>query len=493
MNRLNNDKKFLFIGALLAAAVFIFDLLSPSGIADGIPYVAIVLITLWVSGKKHTWYAGFFGTILTIAGYFLSQPGTVPISIILTNRFLAISGIWVAVLVILKYKKSYSEMVHNRKGLDALFYYATEGIIMVNERGEIIMINPQAGKLFGYEKEELRGKKIETLVPEKFRERHVQHRKGFHQNPHPRPMGGEDMALFGRRKDGSEFPVEISLTNYKTEAGMFVVAFIIDISLRKKQEDLIKKSIIELKQYSDELKASNAELENFAYISSHDLQEPLRKIQSFGERINAMEREKLSEQSKDYLDRVMKAAQRMRALINDLLAFSRLSSKPQQFEKIDLNQALRDVLSDLEIAIEKSRAKIEAADLPVIEGEPTQMRQLFQNLISNAIKFRKVDSIPVIKIHAQKNNSLSDKKSEYVDLIFEDNGIGFDEKYIDRIFNIFQRLEVQKYEGTGIGLAVCRKIAQRHGGDITAKSKIGEGATFIVTLAKTGFQEIITN
>lgn len=348
------------------------------------------------------------------------------------------------------------------------------------------MLNPKCGELFGYEKEDLLGKSIETLVPAKFRERHVQHRKNYNLNPHPRAMSGAGMELYGKRKDGSEFPVEISLTNYKTEEGLFVVAFIIDISLRKKQEELIKKSVVELKQYSDALKASNAELENFAYISSHDLQEPLRKIQSFGDRIKLTDEKNLSEQSKDYLARMLNAAQRMQTLINDLLAFSRLTTRQQTYVRVDLNQILNDVLSDMEISIEKSGAKISSEKLPVMDAEPTQMRQLFQNLIANAIKFRKENFPPQLSISAKRNEKLSNENIQYFDLVFEDNGIGFDEKYSDRIFNIFQRLETTKYEGTGIGLAVCKKIAQKHGGDITAKSKIGEGTKFIVTLATKG-------
>lgn len=483
MSPLQNDKRFLLLGAIVAFGVFIFDLASPLGIAGGIPYVSIVLITLWISGKRHTYYSGIIGSGLTIAGFFLSPSSEIPISFIITNRILAILGIWVAVFVILKYKKSYIEMLQNKQGLDALFYYATEGILVVNEKGEIVMINPKAGDLFGYKTEELKGKNIETLLPAKFREKHVHLRKNYHDNPHSRKMGVTNTELNGKKNDGTEFPVEISLTHYKTEDGLFIVAFIVDITVRKKQEDLIKKSIIELKHYSDELRTSNAELENFAYITSHDLQEPLRKIQTFGTRIKSTDCGNLSEQSKDYLDRMLNASQRMQVLITDLLSFSRLTTRTQQFEKIDLNKLLQEVLSDLEVTIDKSRSKIEASVLPVIYAEPTQMRQLFQNLVSNAIKFRKENSTPVIKIHSQKNNILSLGDMEFVDLFFEDNGIGFDEKYTNKIFNIFQRLEGVKYEGSGIGLSVCRKIAQRHGGDISAKSKIGEGTTFIVTLA----------
>jgi two-component system sensor kinase FixL len=213
----------------------------------------------------------------------------------------------------------------------------------------------------------------------------------------------------------------------------------------------------------------------------------LRKIQSFGDRVLTKEYDNLSDDGKDYVKRMLNAASRMQKLINDLLSFSRLTTKAKPFVKVDLNDVLKGVLSDLEISIEKTGTKIIAEHLPEIEAEPTQMRQLFQNLISNAIKFRKENEIPVIKIYtkniqrqAHLTGTPGDEKTE---VYFEDNGIGFNEKYLDKIFAIFQRLEGQKYEGSGIGLAVCRKIAIRHGGNITAHSEPGKGSVFIVTLA----------
>jgi two-component system sensor kinase FixL len=375
--------------------------------------------------------------------------------------------------------KTSDKKMDSKEGLEALFTFATEGILVANKAGEIVKINPATEKMFGYSAGELFGKKIETLLPRRVENSHMKSREGFNKNPHPRSMG-IGMDLYGRRKDDSEFPVEISLSPFNTKDGSFVIAFIIDITIRKKNDDYIKKQKAELEILAIELKKSNEELENFAYISSHDLQEPLRKIQSFGDRLKTMEANNFSEKGLDYLNRIINAADRMSVLINDLLLFSRLNSRAQPFEKVNLNTILKEVLSDMEVSIEKTKAKIEIEPLPSIDAEPLQMRQLFQNMISNAIKFRKENEIPVIKIFS---GEISEQGRQLLEISFSDNGIGFDEKYNDRIFNIFQRLEGQKYEGSGIGLSVCKKIANRHGGNITAKSKTGTGSTFLVTLA----------
>ncbi len=201
----------------------------------------------------------------------------------------------------------------------------------------------------------------------------------------------------------------------------------------------------------------------------------MRKIQAFGDRLNSGYHEALDERGSDYLQRMQNAAVRMQGLINDLLAFSRLTGKAQSFAPVDLAEVVQEVVSDLEVRIERTGGRVEVGDMPIIDADPMQMRQLLQNLIGNGLKFHKKEP-PVVKVHA----ALLDADCQ---IIVEDNGIGFDEKYLDRIFTIFQRLHGRsEYEGTGVGLAICRKIAQRHGGGITAKGKPGQGATFIVTL-----------
>ncbi|MBD1944639.1 hypothetical protein H6F50_20140 [Coleofasciculus sp. FACHB-712] len=244
-----------------------------------------------------------------------------------------------------------------------------------------------------------------------------------------------------------------------------------------------------LKAYTFKLEQSNRELQDFAFVASHDLQEPLRKIQAFGDRLKLKYGESLTNEGKDYLERMQKAAQRMQTLINDLLAFSRVTSKAQPFTRVNITNVLQEVLSDLEVHIQKVGAQVEIGELLTIDADPSQMRQLLQNLISNALKFRRQEEAPVVKIWSQlleRDEQLwtQDLSARPMcQIMVEDNGIGFDEKYLDRIFTVFQRLHGRnEYEGTGVGLAICRKIVERHGGTITAKSILGEGATFIVTL-----------
>ncbi|PIQ21692.1 MAG: PAS domain-containing sensor histidine kinase [Cytophagales bacterium CG18_big_fil_WC_8_21_14_2_50_42_9] len=376
-------------------------------------------------------------------------------------------------------KKAEAAFHESENKINAIIEAAVDGIITIDTRGIIEMVNPSAAKLFGFEAAELLGKSINMLMPEPDKSRHDSYINNYQVTGHKKIIGiGREVT--GLRKDGSTFPFYLSISEVQLIDRKVYTGFIHDVSGQKLNEE-------KLRRYAAELERSNLELQDFAYVSSHDLQEPLRKIQAFGDRLRTKEQANLSDQGKDYVDRMLNAASRMQNLINDLLAFSRVTTKSKPFVKVSLNKILAEVLSDLEITIEKTNADIQRTALPEIEAEPTQMRQLFQNLISNAIKFRKENERPVIKISARQiqrqAHLTATPGDELIEIDIEDNGIGFEEKYLDRIFNIFQRLEGQKYEGSGIGLAICRKIAIRHGGDITARSQPGVGTRFIITLA----------
>jgi two-component system, NtrC family, sensor kinase len=264
-----------------------------------------------------------------------------------------------------------------------------------------------------------------------------------------------------------------------TQNAMILLA-IEDITERKQTEAA-------LKLFTTRLERSNRELQDFASVASHDLQEPLRKIQAFGDLLKHECHDGLTDAGQQYLQRMQNAAIRMQTLINDLLAFSRVTTKAQPFVRCNLADIVQEVLSDLEVRIQQVGGQVEVGDLPTIEADPLQLRQLLQNLMSNSLKFHQPTVPAQVKLYAQKLGGQSSSEVrltvEMWQIFVEDNGIGFDEKYLDRIFTIFQRLHYRdEYEGTGIGLAICRKIVERHNGSITAKSKPGVGSTFIVTL-----------
>ena len=245
----------------------------------------------------------------------------------------------------------------------------------------------------------------------------------------------------------------------------------------------------DLEHKAQELVRSNSELEQFAYAASHDLQEPLRKIQAFGDLVISKSGDSLNDDGRNYLQRMKDAGSRMHGLINGLLTFSRVATQAQPHAPVDLRDVTQGVLSDLELRIEQSGGRVDVGDLPVIYADELQMRQLMQNLIGNALKFQKPEEPPVVKVESRfinGTNGTGDQQlteAKLCELRVQDNGIGFEEKYADKIFGIFQRLHGRSaYEGTGMGLATCRKIVERHGGSIEAKSAPGEGATFVVTL-----------
>ncbi len=252
-------------------------------------------------------------------------------------------------------------------------------------------------------------------------------------------------------------------------------------------EAKVEERTAELNASTEALMRSNRELEQFASVASHDLQEPLRKIQAFGDRLQDRFGDQLTEQGKDYLGRILSSASRMRRLIDDLLSFSRVASKAQPFVLTDLGTLLTEVVSDLEGRLQQTKGRVEVGELPALEADPMQMQQLFQNLIANGLKFNRPGVSPVVRVQGHVTTNTVNREGygpvRMVELTVQDNGIGFEEIYLDRIFNVFQRLHGRnEYEGTGMGLAICRKIVERHGGTITAKSNLGEGATFVVHL-----------
>jgi PAS domain S-box-containing protein len=344
---------------------------------------------------------------------------------------------------------------------------APNAMLLIDQAGIIVLVNAPTEALFGYARAELIGRPLEQLIPERFRRGHPAYRAGFLAEPRPRPMGaGRD--LFGLRKDGTEFPIEIGLNPLETEEGTLVLSAIVDITARKLAEAQLRHAVTELAR-------SNAELEQFAYVASHDLQEPLRAVAGCVQALQQRYGGHLDARADELITHAVDGAVRMQNLINDLLAYSRVATRGQPFTPTDCAAIVRTALANLEVAISESGARVTCTELPTVMGDPTQLAQLFQNLISNACKFRNQQPL-AIHIAAEPH------EGAWVFSV-RDNGIGIEPQYFERIFGLFQRLHTRvEYAGTGIGLAICKKIVERHGGRIWLESQPPQGSTFYFTI-----------
>jgi PAS domain S-box-containing protein len=392
---------------------------------------------------------------------------------ILANNFNAMAS---------ELEKSIREIEQAQQKFKGLLESAPDAIVIVSEKGIIQLVNNQCENIFGYRKDELIGHNVELLLPERFSNKHPEHRQLFFNNPRARPMGAS-LELFGLRKNKQEFPVEVSLSPLHMEDGLLVTAAIRDISEKKRLEKEIREANITLEkkvaQRTAELESKNKELEQFAYVASHDLQEPLRTTSSFVELIRKQYYGKLDENANKYIDYVIQASDRMKTLIKDLLDYSRIG-REKKFEPVDCNVIFAEVMADLAKVIKENKAVIVAKKLPVIHAFQTELKLLFQNLISNSIKFKKPGMAPIIEISTTYENG-------HWHFSFRDNGIGIEKQYQQRIFIIFQRLHNRSvYEGSGIGLAHCKKIVELHGGKIWVESDAGAGCTFHFTLSDMG-------
>jgi light-regulated signal transduction histidine kinase (bacteriophytochrome) len=245
---------------------------------------------------------------------------------------------------------------------------------------------------------------------------------------------------------------------------------------------------------TESLKRSNDSLQEFAAVASHDMQEPLRKIQSYSNLLATKFSQQIGEQGGEYLQRIGSAAERMQSMINDLLALARVATRANPFAPVDLEAAVREVLTDLDMAIQRSQAEVEVGDLPRISADPTQIRQLLQNLLGNALKFRKPDEPPRVSVKGRVIPAPAGASGLFCEITVEDHGIGFDEECSEEIFRPFQRLHGRgEYEGTGIGLAICQKIVTRHHGTIVAEGHPNSGARFTITLPLSQFESEITS
>jgi PAS domain S-box-containing protein len=346
---------------------------------------------------------------------------------------------------------------------------APDAMVVVNQGGEIVLLNLQAEKQFGYRRDELVGQKVTNIIPEGFAERLIADDLRSVDDALAQQIG-TGIELSGRRKDGSEFPIEIMLSPLESAEGILVTAAVRNITVRKDAERHLAQKVAELNR-------SNEELGQFAYLASHDLQEPLRMVASYTQLLSRRYKGRLDSDADEFIAFAVDGASRMHRLIEDLLAYSRVATKGKDLLATSSEEALQLALINLRGAIEERGALVTHDPLPTVLADEMQLTQLFQNLVGNAIKYQGV-GVPQVHISAARNG---EKKWNFA---VKDNGLGIDAQYFEKIFGMFQRLHGrEEFAGTGIGLAICKKIVERHGGSISVESQPGQGSTFHFALA----------
>lgn len=461
-----------------------------------IPFIIIRFISKKNDARFIRLYFLFAGFILACGATHFFDAVTFWFPVYRINALVrAITGVisWITVFYLIKLlpqafslrsSRELEEEVEQRKKAEDKFRNFLErvpdSIIVVNEAGSIHLVNAQTVKMFGYTREEMLGSRIELLMPQRYEKMHPFRRFRFFDTEQSTQVA-EGFELYAVRKDGREFPVEMSLSPMETDEGVMLTASIRDVSEKKQLEKVIRDTNITLErkvqQRTEELERKNKELEQFAYVASHDMQEPLRTTSSFVDLLRKQYKGKLDENADKYLDYIVQSSDRMKILIKDLLDYSRLGREKEK-RQVDCNSIVEQVKADLNKVIRESQAEVRAGSLPVLDAFPTELKLLFQNLVSNSIKFRRPGVPPIVEIKAANVNGVWE-------FSLGDNGIGIEPQYLERIFVIFQRLHNRSdYDGSGIGLAHCKKIVELHGGRIWVESKPGVGSTFFFTISE---------
>ena len=584
----NRDPWVYGAGAVLAAAVLVWDLNHELGLAGGVPYILVVLLGFWARSRRVILHLALVCSILTVVGWYFSPSGGEAWKVA-GNRFLALLAIWVTAFLCVMHHNVKRKLEESRAALDTIFHAVPAMIWYKDRENRILRCNRAAAEMLGGRVQDFENKRIQDVFPQEaaayyqddlevirsgqpklgivqsIRTAHgprwirtdkipyrdeagniqgvivfaldiTEIREARHQlellstaidqsptaimitdsqgviqyvNPSfcrnsgytpgellgrtPRLLkSGEHPPEFykelwrtllagevwrgefqNRNKNGTLMTELVSIHPIRNAAGEithFVWVKVDDVERRQAEK--------KLREYARELARSNQDLEEFASIASHDLQEPLRKIVAFGEKLKGEDLTRLDDRGQKYLDRMIQASRRLQNLVQDLISLARVSHLATPLKSTDLNRVVDEVLVDLELEIEESGARIEKGRLPWVEANPTQMRQLFFNLIGNALKFRRKGVPPVIRIESRE------REGGQWEISISDNGIGFDEKYLEKIFKPFERLHtyLEGYEGSGIGLALCRKIVEAHEGVIWARSRPGQGSTFTIRL-----------
>jgi len=453
---------------LILCGLFLYiDFIARLGYAAGTPYIIVVMLSAMLDTKRIILFYAGLSTILVVTGFYISPLSdlyTIPI----INRIISILVLWIIAFFCILYINAKEVLKIAEMSTSLVFNSAPNALIMVNDKGNIELVNQMLCDMFGYNMDELVGQNLEILVPSKLRLTHKNYREGYIKKPEKRAMAERDF-LYALSKNGLKFPVEIALNPIKLDQSSKVIASVIDVTERNRQTK-------ELQDFTYQLEKSNESLEQFAHIASHDLQEPLRMVSSYTQLLADRYQGKLDADANEFINYAVDGAKRMQALIQDLLKFSSLTNKSEKNEQVDANELYDNTLNNLAITINESHAIITKDKLPLVYGDRSQLSQVFQNLIGNAVKYHNSENINRIHVSAEQINNTWR-------FCIKDCGIGIKPEYYEKIFLIFKRLHTKsEYSGTGVGLALCKRIIDTHGGEIWVESEFDQGSRFYFTL-----------
>jgi PAS domain S-box-containing protein len=425
-------------------------------------FFAAVAVASWFGGFLHGSVVVLVGMLT--CGYMLRAAP----SAVVVPSLLVVGGVGCLMSYLSEQlRRSETRTRESESRLRAIVETAVDGIITIDEAGTVTSMNPATTRIFGFAPEEVVGRNVNALMPEPFRSEHDAYLKNY-RDTGVKKIIGIGREVVGRRKDGSTFPMELAVSEIPLASGRIFTGIVHDVSERKRAEQ-------DLAHQASELARSNTELEQFAYVASHDLQEPLRAVAGCVQLLKQRYAEKIDAQGDELIRHAVEGASRMQTLLNDLLTFSRVETRGKEPETTDCNVVLQRALANLATAIGESEANVVNEGLPTAAVDATQMTQVFQNLVGNAVKFKGAET-PVVHVGAARDDGAWR-------FHVRDNGIGIEPQYFERIFAVFQRLHTRReYPGTGIGLAICKKTVERHGGRIWVESEPGKGSTFYFTI-----------
>lgn len=473
----------LWIPGVICFTGLLADLYTPLGVANGILYVPLVLTALWFGNRKAPLFFAFVCTILILLGFFAVSHEDTVLWQEVANRTITIAMLWLIAYLVHHYMRNSASLETERIRFSSLVRNTPDAVITMDERGTISSFNPAAEQMFGYSPAEALGKNIKMLMPEPYHSEHDGYLSRYRQTGEERIIGTTRM-VSGRRKNGVVFPLDLSVSVVPTGGSRTFVGIVRDISERIRQEERLRTMVGQLEAYTADLERSNQDLDEFAYIASHDLKEPLRGLHNHSRFLLEDYENQLDEDGVRRLNRLVRLSQRMEKLVNDLLYFSRIGRQQLAVKRTDINLVIKDVVGTLEVFLEERHAQVTTdGQLPEVVCDATRLTEVFRNLVTNAVKYNDKPE-PLVTIGYLDHYAGKDGMVASDVFFVRDNGKGIAPEFYDDIFRIFKRLEKSQDsdDGTGAGLTFVRKIIARHNGEIWLESELGAGTTFYFTL-----------